>query len=37
MILNLNNNHSSKKLKQYAEKYLNLDDCINANYNAFLA
>ena len=26
------NNHSRKKLKQYTESFLNLDDCINANH-----
>ena len=32
-LLNFNNNHSSKKLNQHIESFLNLDDCINANYN----
>ena len=29
---NLNLKHSRKKLKQQSETFLNLDDCINANY-----
>ena len=32
-LFNDNNNHSRKKLKQHKESILNLDDCINANYN----
>ena len=31
-LFNLNNNHSGKKLKQHTESFLNLDDCISANY-----
>ena len=32
-LFNDSNNHSRKKLKQHKESFLNLDDCINANYN----
>ena len=32
-LYNFDDNHSSKKLKQHTKKFLNLDDCINANYN----
>ena len=28
----INSNHSRKKLKQHTESFLNLDNCINANY-----
>ena len=32
-LYDFNNNHSSNKLKQHKESFLNLDDYINANYN----
>ena len=32
-LFNLNNNNSSKKLKQHTGSFLNLDDYINADYN----
>ena len=32
-IFHFKNNQSSKKLKEHKESFLNLDDCINANYN----
>ena len=32
-LFRFNNNHSSEKVKEHTESFLNLDDCINANYN----
>ena len=32
-LFNFNNYHSSKNLKQHKESFLNLNYCINANYN----
>ena len=29
----MNNDHSRKKSKEHKESFLNLDDCINANYH----
>ena len=32
-LFNFINDYGSKKLKQHKESFLNLDDCINPNYN----
>ena len=32
-LFNISNNKSSKNFKKHAESFLNLDDCINENYN----